>query len=310
MDQAKLDKGLRQLAERQHSVVSRSQARSLGASRAAVARRAASIEWEDMTPRVLRLVGSVPTFDQRCMAAVLDAGPQAVVSYQSAARLWRLPGFVGAEIHVSRLRQGGTRRSTGRAVLHRPQALPAAHLTAIGPIPVTSVARTVFDLAGAIHPGRLERALDNALARHLTTIHALRAVTNDLAEHGRPGSTVMRALLGERNGAYVAPDSGLEGRFLSLLRAAGLPEPVRQLDVGGARWVGRVDLAYPARRLVIEIDSAIHHSAKLDREADGRRDNELVEAGYRVIRITDDQIWFRPHEALATVRDALRASAA
>ncbi len=262
-----------------------------------------------MTSRVLRLVGSVPTFEQRCMAAALDAAPRAVVSHRSAARLWRLPGFVDDEIHVSRLR-GGTRHPVGLGILHGPELLPDSHLTARDAVPVTTVARTIFDLAGDEHAGRVARALDNALARHLTGVAALHRVTTELAEHGRSGSTLMRALLAERGIGYIAPESGLEGRFLSLLRSSGLPEPTRQVDVGGDRWVGRVDFAYLDRRLIIEIDSAVHHSTKLDLDADARRDAELAAAGFRIVRITDDQLWFRPRDAVATIRSALAPAAA
>ncbi len=175
---------------------------------------------------------------------------------------------------------------------------------------MTTVARTVFDLAGMVHPARLERALDNALGRRLTSPVALREVTNDLAEHGRRGSTLMRTLLAERGATYIAPESGLEARFLSLLRSSGLPEPSRQLDVGGARWIGRVDFAYSDARILIEIDSAVHHSSKLDLDADRRRDAALAEADFRVVRVTEDQVWFRPREAVAVVRRALASAAA
>ncbi|MGI9023758.1 MAG: DUF559 domain-containing protein [Acidimicrobiales bacterium] len=259
---------------------------------------------------MLRLQGSVATFEQRCIAAAFDAGPQVVVSHHSAARLWRLPGFVDEQVHLSRARQGGTHRATGLGVLHAPRSLPALHITTTSGVPVTTVARTLFDMAGVIHAGRLERALDNALARRFTTIAAVRRVTGELAKRGRAGSTVMRTLLAERGAAYVAPESGLEARFLALLRASGLPDPVRQHNVGGDRWVGRVDFAYPEARLLIEVDSAVYHTTKLDREADRRRDAALADAGYRVVRITDDQVWFRPREAVATVRSALSAAAA
>lgn len=309
VERAELDTRLRVLAERQHSVVSWRQARSTGGSQVAVAGRSASTDWEPVTPRVLRLRGSVATFEQRCMAAALDAGRRAVISHHAAARLWRLPGFFDDRIHVSRPR-GGTRRPTDLSVLHEPRALPPQHLTVIVAVPVTTVARTLFDLAGAVHPGRLERTLDNALARRLTTTATLHRVTAELAEHGRAGSTLMRTLLAERGAGYVAPESGLEGRFLGLLRSGGLPEPIRQHEVGGEHWVGRVDFAYPDARLLIEIDSAIHHSTKLDSDADRRRDGELADAGYRVLRITDDQVWFRSREAVAIVRQALASSAA
>ncbi len=243
------------------------------------------------------------------MAAALDAGAGAVVSHQSAARLWRLPGFVDEEIDVSRPRRR-SRHATDLAILHEPRCLPLSHLADRGGIPLTRVARTLFDLAGAVRPGRLERAVDNALSRRLITIVALQRVTSELAEHGRAGSTLMRSLLAQRGVDYVAPESGLEARFLSLLRSGGLPEPVRQLDVGDDRWVGRVDFAYPDRRLIIEIDSSIHHGSKLDREADRRRDADLAAAGFRVVRITDDQIWSRPRDTVAVVRCALQIAAA
>jgi len=289
--------------------VSRAQARVMGATRKALAARSASPDWERVSPRVLRLSGSVRTFEQLCMAAALDAGPRAVVSHVSAARLWRLPGFIEDEVHVSRPR-GGTRQPCQLGVAHEPRTLPPSHVTARDGVPLTTMARTLFDLAGSVHPARLERALDNALARRLTTATALRRATQDLAEHGRPGSTLMRTLLAERGTDYIAPESGLEARFLWLLRSNGLSEPDRQADVGGDRWVGRVDFAFPGRRLLVEIDSALHHGSKLDREADRRRDIDLAAAGYRVLRITDDQVWFRPQEAVAMVRNALITSAA
>jgi len=243
------------------------------------------------------------------MAAALDAGSRAAVSHRSAARLWRLPGFVDEELHISRPR-GGTRQPTTLAVLHEPRALPASHLTVRDAVAATTVARTIFDLAGVVHPARLERALDNALGRRLTSPRALHEVTNYLAEHGRRGSTLMRTLLAERSATYIAPESGLEARFLSLLRSSGLPEPSQQLDVGGAQWIGRVDFAYADARILIEIDSAVHHSSKLDLEADRRRDAALIEAGFHVVRITDDQVWFRPNEAVGAVRFALARAAA
>ncbi len=78
----------------------------------------------------------------------------------------------------------------------------------------------------------------------------------------------MQKRLVDRADGDVAPESGLEGAALDPIRSAGLPEPVRQLDVGDAGgWVGRVDLAYPDRRLFVEIDSALHHSTLVDRSS-------------------------------------------
>ncbi|MDQ3640247.1 MAG: endonuclease domain-containing protein, partial [Actinomycetota bacterium] len=105
----------------------------------------------------------------------------------------------------------------------------------------------------------------------------------------------------DRVEGYVAPESGLEARFLSIVQAAGLPLPVRQRDLGGEEWVGRVDFLYPEERLVVEIDSARHHTTLSDEAADTDRDRALHEAGYRVVRIGEQLVWHRPQEVVRRV---------
>jgi len=287
-----LDRQLRTLAERQHGVLARRQARELGAGPDLVRRRIESPDWELMTPVVLRLVGTATTFRQRAMAATLDVGPGAAVSHESAACLWRLPGFPTSAMHVS--------RTVGRssvARVHR-TCLPVEHVQRVEGVPVTSPARTIFDLAGVLHPGRTERALDNALGRRLTTVAELHQVTADLSARGRPGSAVMRRLLAARDASYIPPESNLERRFESILRAAGVHVPQRQRDVGGAEWIGRADYLDPARKVVVEIESDIHHSTLLDEEADRRRDVALRAAGYRTVRVREFDVWHRPDEVV------------
>ncbi len=145
------------------------------------------------------------------------------------------------------------------AIVHMPLLLPPGHVAAVHGVPATTMARTVFDFAAVLHPGRTERALDSALARRLTTLRALRAVTEEMAGHGRAGSALMRQLLADRQGDYLAPESGLEARFASVVTAAGLAMPVRQRDIGGEEWIGRVDYLDQERDLVIEIDRDLHH---------------------------------------------------
>ena len=92
----------------------------------------------------------------------------------------------------------------------------------------------------------------------IVTLDSLRATFDDLAQRGRKGIATMRGILDERADHFVPVESELEARFLDLTRAAGLPEPVRQLDVGdSAAWIGRVDFAYPAAGLLIELDSDV-----------------------------------------------------
>ncbi len=131
----------------------------------------------------------------------------------------------------------------------------------------------------------------------------------ELFEHGRTGSALMRRLLADRDAGYIPAASGLEGRFLALLLAAGLELPERQVDLGGEGWVGRVDFYYRHLRLVIEIDSDIHHTSKLDRQSDARRDAALAAAGFTVLRIDEHEVWGRPQVAVAKVRAYLQAAA-
>lgn len=304
-----VDRALRELARGQHALVSRAQARQLGLGRDALARRIRAGEWDLITPRVLRLAGANVTFDQRCMAAVLDAGPSAALSRHAAAYHWSLPGFPPGPIDVSRARLRSNRHST-LATIHEPRYLPGHHLTFVDGIPVTTVARTVFDLAGCVHPQRAERALDNALSRKLVALGAMRSVTIELLERGRTGSALMRLLLAERGAGYIPPASGLEARFLALFIQAGIEPPDKQVDLGGDEWIGRVDFVDRRWRIVYEVDSDMHHSSKLDRESDARRDVALRAAGYEVVRISEHDLRDRPEVVVASVKESRARAAA
>lgn len=304
MTRADLDRDLRRMAARQYGVVSRHQARGLGCTDAFVRRRLATPDWELAARRVMRLVGSVDTFEQRCLIAVLDAGHEAVVRGEAAARLWGLPGFERAGVDVTRLRRRARRR-TEPVPAHEPVLVPPHHRTVHLDVPVTTVERTVFDLMAAVRAGRAERALDNALARKLTTLPALRVLGHELCRSGRTGSTLFRQLLSDRGVDFRPMESGLEAAFLQILVDAGLPEPERQVDLGGERWLARVDFFFRPARLVLEVDSDWFHTAALDVEADRRRDDQLRAAGFEVVRVTEDEIRNRPDAVAERIGAAL-----
>lgn len=293
------------LAEIQHGVFTLEQVLVFGGSRAAVRHRLRSGRWELVDDGVYRLTGAPRTWEQRVMSAVLATGPEAVASHTTAAALLGIPGF-----HPSGRPEVTTPRAQRRrydgATVHRSRLLPAGHLSSIRGIPVTRTARTLVDLAGPLHPKRVDRAVENCLSEGRVRIDELRAVTGELAGRGRAGIGVMRAILEAREPGYVAVESELEDRFLALVHDAGLPEPRRQVDVGDAEsWVGRVDFAYPDARLLVELDGRRHHTGLLDREADRRRDNRLVAAGWRVVRFTWSDVTTRPDDVVAVLRRLL-----
>ena len=292
-------------AERQHGVIARWQARGVGVSREQLARRAHAGELERLTPVVLRVRGTPVNELQRAMTAVLDAGPGAVLSHETAAALWDLPGFDIRDVHVSRPRTG-VRRGSLLPWIHQPSCLPPDHVTVFEAFPVTTPARTVFDLAARVHPKRVERALETAWSKRLLDGARMAAVLDVLAKRGRPGTQVMRELLCSRGRDYVPPASGLEGRFRDILVRDGQRPMERQVDVGGTSWLGRIDFFDRESKLVVQIDSERYHSALIDRAADDAQTVALETAGFEVRRFTDVQVWYHAAEVVAAVREARR----
>ena len=294
-----MDRKIILLAEKQHGVFTAAQVRETGFTRAAMRHRLASGHWELTPERVFRMPGSPRTWEQRVMALTLAAGPSAAASHRSAAALLSFPGFERRgppEVTAPR----SQRRRAVDGVVHLWRPCPDHHLTVVEGIVTTRVARTLVDLAGVVHPRRTARAVDSCLAAGTVTLELLRTTFAELAGRGRKGAAIMRQILVERDDGYVAPASELEARFLELVRAAGLPEPVRQFDAGDAEdWIGRIDFAYPALGLLVELDGRRHHSALLDRQADQRRDRRLLAGGWgEVVRFSWFDVLERPVDVL------------
>lgn len=294
---------LRDLAAAQHGVVSRAQVRALEMTRSALTNEMHR-SWTAVTPRVLRLNGAPPTWRQRAYAAVLDGGAGAVLSHHSAAALWEIPGFRLDDMHVTR-RRGGTRRPVRLAVVHEPILLPPAHVTlSEDGIPVTTPARTVFDLAAVVHPYRLKRTLETAWSRRLLDGVQMAHVLDDLAKRGRAGTVAIRELLKTRGPEYIPPDSGLEGRFEDVLKRAGQRPMRRQVNIGSDHWIGRVDFVDPELPLVVQIDSSLYHGSLLDQERDAAQTAELEAGGFEVVRLTDFEVWYEADLVAEKVRTA------
>lgn len=118
-------------------------------------------------------------------------------------------------------------RQSRLARVHRTRVLPVEHQSQRFRIPVTSAARTLFDLAGVWPTSRLERAVDVALTAKLVSTGELHRVLGDCAASGRAGVTVMRRLLAVRGPGYMPPESRVEARFFAILDRAGILLPCR-----------------------------------------------------------------------------------
>jgi hypothetical protein len=153
------DRALIDLAERQHGLVARRQADTAGGTRLMWHNRIERGDWEVLTERVVRRRGSAPTAHQRALAGVLDAGPDALISHESAAALWGVAGFGLEPVHVLTRRARAVRSPF--AELHLPRHETEPYATAIDGLPVVRPALLLLQLAAIVPPARLQRIFDS-----------------------------------------------------------------------------------------------------------------------------------------------------
>jgi very-short-patch-repair endonuclease len=303
-----IDDAIRTLAAAQHGLISRRQLRTTGAGRDDLRQRLRTGVLQRISPRVFRIGGSPDTAAQRALAAVLDVGEAAALSHTSAAAWWQLPGFSLEPEHTTRLR-GGRVHTSHISTVHQPLALASGQVTILHAVPVTTPARTIFDLAARGHPLRVERALDFALSRRLTNTAELHHLLRVLGRRGRSGITTMRELLADRPAHERQPDSNLERQFRRLARQAGFPELQVQVDVADQTgWIARVDFLDAPLHLIIEIDSVIYHSSFTDRRHDAATTARLIAAGYTVLRFTEVEVFFEFDRVVTALRSAFSQS--
>ena len=206
------------------------------------------------------------------MAAVLACGPAGVLSHRSAAALWELDPRWRPPIEVSAPTE---RRHLGVRV-HHSRTLLGEDVTIHFGIPVTTVARTLLDLADVLDDKALGRAVNEAqLRRHLR----LDDLAGLLARSPGRSTARLRPFVDR---ADAPTRSVFEDTFLAFVDRYGLPRPTVNQRVAGYE----VDMLWPAHRLIVELDSRAYHDSDQPFEHDRNRDADLLAAGYPVVRIT------------------------
>lgn len=285
-----------QLADRQHGVVAYRQLIALGLSRWQIEDRVR----QGRLFRVYRGVYAVGrrgiTREGQWMAATLAAGDGAVLSHRSAAALWCIAKPT-ARHEVSVPTTAG--RAGPRAItLHRTSSLPESEATRREGIPVTSLPRTLLDLAEAVERRDLERALDEAQFLRCLDLRAVRGV---IAAHiGRTGAKRLARALDEHVVGTTHTNDGLEERFFALCRSAGIPDPLVKQTIGPYE----VDFLWPDAKLVVETDDR-SHKRNANYENDRDRDGYLQELGYRVRRFTSKKVTDEPDEVERSLKALL-----
>jgi hypothetical protein len=290
-----VDGAIARLAHRQHGRVARRQLLSLGLGADAIDYRLARSRLHQVYVGVYAVGHDTPTREGNWMAAVLAGGEGAVLSHRDAAALWGIRLHGRSVIEVTTPRGQHPRRGIQ---FHR-SSLPPDEVTTKDGIPVTTVSRTLFDLATVLRPRQLERALNEAEIRHLWDELSLLDLLGRYPR--RAGSCAVRAVLEARNAGAKTIRSDLELEFLEFVDAAGLPEPRLNADVEGFE----VDAVWRRERVVVELDSRTFHLTAAAFEQDRERDRILQAAGWRPIRVTSKQLRHAPDRLQADLRRLL-----
>jgi hypothetical protein len=155
-------------------------------------------------------------------------------------------------------------------------------------IRLTTVTRTIFDLARVLSEHSLESVMEQALHDGLTDQASLVAIGERLRQQGRNGSALYGRLLKERSPRLTPVDSDLELRVDRALRRAGIPCPERQWEftLPSGRNL-RVDFYWPEAAVVLEVDHPTWHSDRLSLERDKWRDRQLSLLDILTVRVTE-----------------------
>jgi very-short-patch-repair endonuclease len=180
--------------------------------------------------------------------------------------------------------------------------LPADEVTVHERIPVTTIGRTLLDLAAVLDLEHLEQAIARADHLRLASSPALPELMQRYPR--RAGTANLRRVLGESGLGRGIASSELEVRFLAFLRRYGLPRPEVNVRLGVRGREYEVDCLWRESSLVVELDSRRHHDDPVAFETDRARDRALIAAGYRCMRVT----WRHLHDHDVVLAADLRAA--
>jgi very-short-patch-repair endonuclease len=284
----------------QQGVISRAQAASSGMSHHQIDGRLRTGRWQQLHLGVYAAFTGPAPRDAVLWAAVLRAGPDAVLSHQSAAELYDLVGPAGA-IHVSIPTEHRLSRVPG-LVVHRSSRLGQARNPALLP-PRTRIDDTILDLV------ETAATFDDAFAwlcraagQRLTTATRLRTAM-EARPRVRWRASLRVALDDLRSGVY----SVLELRYVrDVERAHGLPQARRQARLVTTARTSYLDNLYEEAAVAVELDGQAAHPVE-NRWLDIHRDNRNASSGLLTLRYSWADITLRPCQVAQQITDVLRS---
>ncbi|MDY7106416.1 MAG: DUF559 domain-containing protein [Actinomycetota bacterium] len=272
---------------------------------------------ERRSPRVLRQTTARRCPEQELMAAVLDAGPAGVLWGKTAAAFWGFGYLSSRRPHVA-VRRSNVREPRLGSV-HALRHLDERAVTTHHDLPISRPEDTILWTAGMFThrygPTGLELAvqrtavmLDHAWRMGLINGARVHELCDRSGGRGRSGIVVLRQVLEDRPPNYRPSGSALEERFESILPVDLRSRLERQVAVGGSDApIGVVDYRHRSRPLVVEINGEVFHTSHSDRAADEKRYADLMRAGYAVMVVWEQDVFYRPAPIVRALRSFERA---
>jgi len=267
------------LAAKQHGVVAYRQLRALGFGPGAIEHRARAGRLHLVHRGVYAVGHTRLTAEGRHMAAVLACGDGAALSRWSAARRWELLRTRDAVIDVV---VPGNPEGRKGIRMHRARDLHPHDITKRDGIPITSVPRTLLDLAARAPQRTLKRAVNEADRQGRLNRRAVQELLE--RNRGRRGTKRLRAVIASVHPATRRTRSDLEVDFLKLCRKFDIEVPAENATVAGYE----VDMFWPNANLIVELDHYDYHRTPAEFTADRRKWARLKRLGYEVLPISDE----------------------
>jgi very-short-patch-repair endonuclease len=267
---------VRRLASRQFGRVAWRQLRELGVAKAMISDWVKQGYLHPKLPGVYAVGHDAPSVEGDLAAAILYAGPGAMLSHATAAWWLGLIDRPPSRIHVSTPRKC---RSRGGVIVHERRACKRDWHEGL---PVSTVSQTLLDHAAGAPLNQVRVALANAEYHHLLNVPKIEA----LFGHGRPGSAKLRRALKRHQPRLAHTRSRPERAFLELCESHNLPLPEVNIRVAG--W--KVDFLWRRQGVVVEVDGHGNHHTPAQRDRDRRKDLALRRAGLVVNRYSREQV--------------------
>jgi very-short-patch-repair endonuclease len=277
-----------ELAGRQHGVVAWDQLRECGVPRHVVQARVRARRWYRLHRGVYAVGHEALTWRSHLIAAVYACGPGALASHRAAGSVHGLISSTRIEVSAPR----GCRPKRGMTV-HTSRAISPEEREVVQAVPVTSVARTLVDLADVLTEHRLANAIHQAEILRVLDVAALERA----ARRGRRGTHRLERVLEAYRPEPHLLRSRAERRLKRLCSDHSLPQPQFNVNLHGYE----ADVYWPQASLVLEVDGAATHNTTHAFHEDRRRDRALAAQGIQVIRVTWPDLEVRLVEELREI---------